>query len=49
MPPWAAIVCERVGNSLLTRATEKLASARPTAALRPAPPAPITRQSCWCW
>jgi hypothetical protein len=42
MPPWAATVCERVGKSLDTQAVLRPASVRPTAARRPAPPAPTT-------
>lgn len=42
MPPCAATVCDRVGNSLDTHAVLSPASVRPTAARRPAPPAPTT-------
>lgn len=41
MPPCAATVCERVGKSLVTHAVLRPASARPKAARRPAPPAPL--------
>lgn len=42
MPPCAATVCDRVGNSLVMQAVFRPASARPNAARRPAPPAPTT-------
>ncbi len=42
IPPWAATVWERVGNSLVMQAVLKPASERPIAARRPAPPAPTT-------
>ena len=45
MPPCAATVCDLVGNSFVTQAVLKPASAQPMAALRPAPPAPTTRAS----
>ena len=45
IPPCAATVCERVGKSLLMHATLKPFSAKPTAARRPAPPAPTTTAS----
>jgi hypothetical protein len=45
IPPCAATVWDRVGNSLLMHAVLKPASARPKAALRPAPPAPTTKAS----
>ena len=47
MPPWAATVCERVGNSLVTTAVLKPSATRPKAARRPAPPAPTTTASNW--
>ena len=48
MPPWAATVWERVGNTLLMQAVRRPASEQPTAALRPAPPAPtITTSKEW--
>ena len=45
MPPCAATVCERVGNSFVMHAVLKPFSARPMAARRPAPPAPTTTAS----
>ena len=45
MPPCAATVCERVGNTLVMQAVLSPASEQPTAALRPAPPAPTTTTS----
>jgi hypothetical protein len=42
IPPCAATVCDRVGKSLDTHAVLSPASVRPTAARRPAPPAPTT-------
>ena len=42
IPPWAATVCDLVGNNLLMQAVLKPASERPKAARRPAPPAPTT-------
>jgi len=47
MPPWAATVCERVGKSLDMHAVFIPDSVRPTAARRPAPPAPTTRALVW--
>ena len=43
MPPCAATVCDRVGNTLVTHAVFRPASAQPSVARRPAPPAPIRR------
>src|SRR3989338_2568451 len=45
MPPWAATVCDRVGNSFVMHAVLNPFSVSPTAARRPAPPAPTTTQS----
>ena len=45
MPPWAATVCERVGKTLVTQAVFRPASAQPSAARRPEPPAPTTTTS----
>jgi len=45
IPPCAATVWLRVGNSLDIHAVLNPASARPKAALRPAPPAPTTTAS----
>ncbi len=45
MPPCAATVCERVGNTLVTQAVLKPCSAMPSVARRPAPPAPTTTTS----
>ena len=45
MPPWAATVCERVGNTLVMQAVFRPASAMPMAARRPDPPAPTTTAS----
>ena len=45
MPPWAATVCERVGNTLVTQAVFSPAWAQPSAARRPEPPAPTTTTS----
>jgi hypothetical protein len=42
IPPCAATVCDRVGKSFETHAVFRPASVRPTAARRPAPPAPTT-------
>ena len=44
-PPCAATVCERVGNTLVTHAVLRPASAQPSVARRPAPPAPTTTTS----
>ena len=35
MPPWAATVCERVGNTLVMQAVFRPASAQPSVARRP--------------
>src|SRR5437868_8361388 len=40
MPPCAATVCERVGNTLVMQAVLSPASAQPTVARRPPPPPP---------
>ena len=45
MPPCAATVCERVGNTLVMQAVRRPASLQPTTARRPAPPAPTTTTS----
>ncbi len=45
MPPWAATVCERVGNTLVMQAVLRPASPQPTTARRPEPPAPTTTTS----
>ena len=45
MPPWAATVCERVGNTLEMQAVRRPACEQPTVARRPAPPAPTTTTS----
>ena len=45
MPPCAATVCDRVGNSFEIHAVFRPASAQPMAARRPAPPAPTTTAS----
>ena len=42
MPPCAATVCERVGNTLDSTATDRPASASCSDARMPAPPAPTT-------
>ena len=42
MPPCAATVWLRVGKSLVMQAVDSPASARPSVARRPAPPAPTT-------
>src|SRR3990172_1078102 len=41
-PPWAATVCERVGNTLESTATLSSARASSSAARIPEPPAPTT-------
>src|SRR6185503_6197356 len=48
MPPCAATVCERVGNTLVRQAVFRPACARPTTARSPAPPAPTTTTSYLC-
>ena len=45
MPPCAATVCERVGNTLVMLAVLRPDSARPRVARRPDPPAPTTTTS----
>src|SRR5712671_4016305 len=45
MPPCAATVCERVGKTFDSTATERPLSASCSAARRPAPPAPTTTAS----
>src|SRR5512142_1784981 len=50
MPPCAATVCERVGNTLVRQAVCSPFAARPNVARNPAPPAPTTTTSylcCW--
>ena len=42
MPPWAATVWLRVGKTLVMQAVDSPASARPSVARNPAPPAPTT-------
>ena len=48
IPPCAATVCERVGNTLVTQATDKPSIANPIVARNPAPPAPTTTASNLC-
>ena len=48
MPPCAATVCERVGNTLVMHAVVRPVAARPKVARRPAPPAPTTTMSYLC-
>lgn len=38
IPPWAATVCERVGNNFVITAVLKPSATSPNAARRPAPP-----------
>src|SRR2546425_9149906 len=45
MPPCAATVCERVGNTFESTATRNPAPARSSAARRPEPPAPTMTAS----
>jgi hypothetical protein len=45
MPPWAATVCERVGNTFVMHAVRNPAWEQPTVARSPAPPAPTTTTS----
>src|SRR5256885_6317374 len=45
IPPCAATVCERVGKTLVMQAVLRPASAQPTTARRPEPPAPTTTTS----
>ena len=45
MPPCAATVCERVGNTLVMQAVFSPASLQPTTARNPDPPAPTTTTS----
>src|ERR1700733_14462799 len=50
MPPCAATVCERVGNTFVRQAVLRPFSASPNVARRAAPPAPTTMTSnlcCW--
>lgn len=47
MPPCAATVWERVGKSLVIQAVLRPPSARPNAARRPAPPAPLLLVYSW--
>jgi hypothetical protein len=42
MPPCAAVVCERVGKTLLMHAVFKPVDAMPRVARNPPPPAPST-------
>src|SRR5690606_14602867 len=46
-PPWAATVCERVGKTLDSTATDKPAWASCSEQRKPAPPAPTTTTSNW--
>src|SRR5690606_10555185 len=46
-PPWAATVCERVGNTLESTATDKPAWANCSEQRMPAPPAPTSTTSNW--
>src|SRR5687768_15731385 len=48
MPPCAATVCERVGNTLVMQAVCRPLAARPKVARRPATPAPTTTMSYLC-
>ena len=45
MPPWAATVWLRVGNTLVTQAVFRPDEAMPSAARSPAPPAPTITTS----
>src|SRR5437764_3589364 len=45
IPPWAATVCERVGNTFVRQAVWSPARLQPTTARSPAPPAPTTTTS----
>lgn len=45
MPPWAATVCERVGNTLESTATLRPARASCSEARMPEPPAPTMTTS----
>ena len=45
MPPCAATVCERVGNTLVRHAVLSPAMVVPSVARKPAPPAPTTTTS----
>ena len=45
MPPWAATVWLRVGNTFVTHAVERPRAASPRVARSPAPPAPTTTTS----
>src|SRR5262249_40809878 len=48
MPPCAATVCERVGKTFVMQAVRSPASAQPTTARRPGPPAPTpTTSTVW--
>ncbi|GJD80998.1 hypothetical protein NBEOAGPD_4243 [Methylobacterium gregans] len=50
MPPCAATVWERVGNTFVMQAVRRPAWLQPTVARRPAPPAPTTTTSkLWSW
>src|SRR3546814_15095244 len=48
MPPCAATVCERVGNTLVMQAVRRPFWARPKVARRTALPAPTTSMSYLC-
>lgn len=45
IPPYAATVCDLVGNNLVMHAVLNPYSTNPKAALNPAPPAPRTTAS----
>ena len=45
MPPWAATVWERVGNTLVRQAVFRPAAPVPSVARSPDPPAPTTTTS----
>ena len=45
MPPWAATVWLRVGNTLVKHAVRSPAAPIPSVARNPAPPAPTTTTS----
>ena len=48
MPPWAATVCERVGNTLVMQTVFRPLAASPKVARSPEPPAPTTTMSYSC-
>ena len=49
MPPCAATVCERVGNTFVMQAVFRPVAARPIVARSPEPPAPTTTTSYSCF